>query len=80
MKEQALVLSTLRVGTSLVAQMVKNPPVNAKDRGLNSGSRRSPGEGNGNPVQYACLENPMDRGSSCTIVHGVAQSWTQLSN
>ena len=60
--------------------MVKNPPVNAKDRGLNSRSRRSPGEGNGNPVQYACLENPMDRGSSCTIVHGVAQSWTQLSN
>jgi len=42
--------------------MVKNLPANARDTGLIPGSRRSPGEGNGNPLQYACLGNPMDRG------------------
>ena len=36
------------------------------------------GEGNGNPLQYSCLENPVDRGAQWTAVHGVAQSWTQL--
>ena len=44
------------------------------------GFRRSPGEGNGNPLQYSCLENPMDRGSWWSIVHRVAKSRTQLSN
>ena len=39
---------------------VKNPPVNEGDRGLIPGSGRSPGEGNGNPLQYSCLKNPMD--------------------
>ena len=39
----------------------KNPPFNAGDKGSIPGSGRSPGEGNGNPLQYACLENPMDR-------------------
>ena len=43
------------------------------DLGLIPGSRRSPGEGNGNPLQYSCLENPMDRGAWSTIVHGVAR-------
>ena len=43
--------------------MVKNPPANAEDAGLIPGSGRSPGEGNGNPLQYSCLENPMDRGA-----------------
>ena len=43
--------------------VVKNPPVNAGDAGLIPGSGRSPGEGNGNPLQYSCLENPMDRGA-----------------
>ena len=40
------------------------------------GSGRSPGEGNGNPLQYSCLENPMDRGAWWAIVHGVAKSQT----
>ena len=42
------------------------------------GSGRSPGEGNGNPLQYSCLENPMDRGAWRPIVHGVKKSRTQL--
>ena len=40
----------------------------------------SPGEGNGNPLQYSCLENPMDREAWLATVHGVANSWTGLSN
>ena len=43
--------------------VVKNPPANAGDVGLIPGLGRSPGEGNGNPLQYSCLENPMDRGA-----------------
>ena len=43
------------------------------------GAGRCPGEGNGNPLQYSCLENPMDRGAWWTTVHGDAKSWTQLS-
>ena len=43
--------------------MVKNLPANARDAGSIPGSGRSPGEGNGNPLQYSCLENPMDRGA-----------------
>ena len=46
------------------------------DVGLISGSGRSPGEVNGNPLQYSCLENPMDRGAWWATVHGVAKSWT----
>ena len=62
--------------------MVKNLPANVGDTGdlgLIPGSGRSPGEGNGNPLQYSCLENPMDRGASQATVYGVAKSWTQLS-
>ena len=44
------------------------------------GSGRYPGEGHGNPLQYSCLENLMDRGSWWAIVHGVANNWTQLSS
>ena len=44
--------------------VVKNPPADAGDVGLISGSGRSPGEGNGNPPQYSCLENPLDRGGA----------------
>ena len=46
--------------------------------GLIPGSGRSSGEGNGNPLQYSCLENPMDRGAWWTTVHGVAESRIQL--
>ena len=54
--------------------MVKNPPANAKDMrdmGLISGSGRSPGEGNGDPLQDSCLENPRDRETWWATVHGV---------
>ena len=43
------------------------------------GWERSPGEGNGNPLQYSCLENPMNRGAWQATVHGVAMSWTRLT-
>ena len=43
--------------------MVKNLPANAEDAGWTAGWGRSPGEGNGNPLQYPCLENPMDKGA-----------------
>ena len=52
---------------------------NAGDPGSIPGLGRSPGEGNGNPLQYSCLENPMHRGAWWATVHGVAKSWTQLS-
>ena len=60
--------------TSLTAQLVKNLPANAGDAGPIPGSGRSRGGENGNPLQYSCLENPMDRGVWPTIVHGVIQS------
>ena len=63
--------------------MVKNLPTSAgdsRDRGSLLGSERSPGEGNGNLLQYFCLGNPMDRGTCWAIVHGVTKSWIQLSN
>ena len=53
---------------------------NAGDPGSIPGSGRSTGEGNGNPLQYYCLENPMDRGAWWATVHGVAKSRTQLSD
>ena len=53
---------------------------NAGDPSLIPGLGRSPGEGNGNPLQYYCLENPMDRGAWLATVHGVAQSRTRLSH
>ena len=61
--------------------MVKNPPANAgdtRDMGSIPGWGRSPEGGNGNPLQYSFLENPMDRGAWWTTVHGVAKSQTQL--
>ena len=50
--------------------------LNAGDLGSIPGSGRSPGEGHGNPLQYSCLENPMDRGAWWATIHGVAKSWT----
>ena len=59
--------------------MVKNPPANAGDvRDFGSESGRSPGEGHGNPPQYSCLENPVDRGVWQVTVHRVTKSQTQL--
>ena len=55
---------------------VKNPPANIGDVGLIPGSGRSPGEGDGNPLQYSCPENPMDREAWWTTVHGVTESQT----
>ena len=63
--------------------VVKKPPANAEDTGgvgLITGSGRSPGGGNGNPFQYSCLENPMDRGAWQGIVHGVTKSRMGLSD
>ena len=57
-----------------MALLVKNPPASAgasKDAGSIPGSGRSPREGNGNPRQFSCLENPVDRGAWWAIVHGV---------
>ena len=62
--------------------MVTNLPANAgdvRDTASIPGLRRFPGGGNGNPPQYFCLENPMDRGAWRAIVHGVAKSQTQLN-
>ena len=59
--------------------MVKNPPSNAGEAGnvgLIPGLGRSPGGGHGNPLQYSCLENPMDREAWWAIVHGVTNSQT----
>ena len=50
------------------------------DPGWIPDSGRPPGEGNGNPLQYSCSENPMDRGACRATVHGVAKSWTRLSD
>ena len=65
---------------SLVAQMVKASASNAGDPGSIPGTGRSPGEGNGNPLQYCCLENFMDGEAWWAIVHGVTKSRTRLSN
>ena len=59
--------------------MVKNLPANAGDAlGSIHESERFPGGGNGNPLEYACQENPMDSGAWWAIVHGFSKSWTQL--
>ena len=71
------------MGASHVALVVKNLPANAGDTGDPEsipGSGRSPGGGHSNPLQYSCLENPMDRGVWWATVHRVAKSWTQLSD
>ena len=60
-----------------MAQLGKNPA--ARDTVLIPGSGRSPGVGNGKPLQYSCLDNPVDRGVWQATVHGVAKSQAQLS-
>ena len=59
---------------------VKASASNVGDLGSIPGSGRSPGEGSGNPLQYSCLENPMDRGAQWATVHGVTKSRTRLSD
>ena len=60
--------------------VVKDLPANAGDMGSTPGSERSPGEGNGSPSQYSCLEKSMDRGTWQATVHGVAKSQTRWSD
>ena len=67
-----------REASSQVAQWVKNQPANVGDASSIPGSRRSPGERNGNPIQCSCLENSMDSGAWQATVHGVTKSWTRL--
>ena len=65
---------------SQVVLVIKNLPAragNVRDLGLIPGSGRNPGGGHGNPLQYSCLENPMDRGAWRATVHGVTKSWTR---
>ena len=57
--------------------MVENSPANARDSGLIPGSGRSPGKGDGNPRQYSCLRNPMDKGAWWAEVHGIAKDMTE---
>ena len=73
----------LLIGGSLnwayqVELVVKNPPTKAGDADLIPGLGRSPGGGNGNPLQYSCLEDPMDRQAWHAIVHGVRKSRIRL--
>ena len=60
--------------------MVKHLPANVGNLGLILGPGTSPGEGNGNSLQYSCLENSMDGGAWLATVHGIAKSWTRLSS
>ena len=66
--------------TSLVAQTVKASAYKVGDPGSIPGSGRASGEGNGNPLQYSCRENPMNGGAWQATVCGVAKSQTRLSN
>ena len=70
-------------GASQVALVAKNPPVNAgdlRDIGWIPGSGRSHGEGNGNPLQHSCLENPRGLGALWATVHGVTKSQPSQSD
>ena len=62
------------------SKVVKNPPAKAGDAGLMPGSRRSHREGNGNPLPYSCLGNPIDREAWRAMVHRVTKSQIRLSN
>ena len=65
---------------SVVAQAVKKSACKAEDLGSISGLERYPGERKGNPLQYSCLENSMDRGAWQCNIYGVAKSWAQVSD
>ena len=71
----------LHMRASQVVLVVKNPPPSAgdiRDTGLIPGSGKSPGGEHGNPLQYSCLENPIEKGAWQATVHGVTKSLTQL--
>ena len=72
--------ASMEMHPSLIAQLLKESACSAGDLGSISGLGRPPGEGNGNPLQYPCLENPMVRGAWQSTVHGVAKSRTRLRN
>ena len=70
------------VSNTWMPLVVKNPPANARDirdAGVILELGRTPGEGNGNPLEYSCLENSMDRGAWQATVHGLTRCQTQLS-
>ena len=71
-----LEIGVCHLGASQVVLVVKNMPANAGETQVGPWFGKIPGVGNGNPLQYSCLENPMDRGAWWSIVHGVAKSWT----
>ena len=78
-----IVIDLKETWASQVALVVMNPPANTgdlRDADLIPGSERSPGGEHGYPLQYSCLENPMDRGGQQAPVHGVAKSQTGLSD
>ena len=72
--------TSLQVGAFLVAQMVKESACNVGDPGSIPGSGSSPGEGNGNPLQYSCVENSIERRAWQAIVNEVAKNQTLLSD
>ena len=71
-----VLLTIIHTMGNLGGSEVKNMPAKAGDLCSIPGSGRSPGEENGNPLQYSCLENPMDRGAWRGTVHGVAKNRT----
>ena len=73
-------LKNIFLRTSLVAQTVKNLPAMQETQVQSLGQEDSPGGWHGNPLQYSCLGNPMDRGAWKVIVHGIPKSQTRLSN
>ena len=76
-----IVIHSMRFGRTSSSSGVKNLTANTRDVGLIPGSGISPGEGNGNPLWYSCLGNPMDRGAWGATVHGVARvSMTEQLN
>ena len=73
LNELKFFLNSLICYVSPPSSVGKESACNAGDLGSSPGSRRSPGEGNGNPLQFSCLENPMDKGAWRATVHGVAR-------
>ena len=79
LSQHCLLIGSTLIWASLVAQMLKNLPTVQETSSI-SALGRSPGERNGNSLEYSCLEIPMDRGTSEATVHGVTKSQTQLSD